>query len=208
MKTINNSIKDGYGFVIQTYTLADDTDEKIQKILTAILDKFNKGDIYVPLFSCIKELLANALKANARRILIDDGIITNPDNSREVAEKVRTVINDKALADFGTKARQRGLSAKIHFRIQGKSLAISVINNTPLLINEIDRINDKIDKCREYDDIAKYYMENPDPTAEGMGLGLSMVVILLKTITGTKTDFNLSSDCRYKTAAQINVILE
>ncbi len=50
-------------------------------------------------------------------------------------------------------------------------------------------------------------MENPDPEAEGMGSGLSMIVVLLKTINITHNNLVVTTDGNEKTFARIVVPL-
>ncbi len=84
---------------------------------------------------------------------------------------------------------------------------IEVINNLPLAKRDMARINERIEKSSKYDSIAEFYLENPDPAAEGMGLGLSMVVLLLKSINISYKSFSVTTDGRNKTRARITVPL-
>ena len=48
-------------------------------------------------------------------------------------------------------------------------------------------------------------MDYPDPAAEGMGLGLCMVVTLLKSIDIDFSNFSITTDGSEKTCAAINI---
>jgi hypothetical protein len=88
-------------------------------------------------------------------------------------------------------------------KLHNNSLIIEIINNLPLSKNDLARIQDRIEKSSKYDNIAEFYLENPDPAAEGMGLGLSMVVVLLKSININYKNFTISTDGKGKTVARM-----
>ncbi len=202
-REITSAIKSDSDIVFITYSALENTEEKIKFALAKILDKYQREDIFTPIFSCIKELIANATKANAKKILIDEGKITNPDDPVEVVRQIRSILNEEALLEYGVKAKAKRLSTRIYMRVINKNLLIEVINNLPLSNREIKKITEKIDRSSKYDNIAEFYMENPDPEAEGMGLGLSMIVVLLKNINITYKNFMVTTDKKEKTYAKI-----
>jgi len=201
------AIKNQRDIVFVTYSGIEDTEEKIKFALIKILERYNKEEIFTPILSCIKELIANATKATAKKILIAEGKIDNPDDSAEVVEKIRSVLNKKALLEYGIKAKDSKFSTRTYFKIHNKNLIIEVINNIPLTDKELTKITGKIKRSSKYDNIAEFYMENPDPDAEGMGLGLSMVVVLLKNIDISYKNFIVSTDGKNKTYAKILIPL-
>ena len=201
------AIKNANDIVFVTYSALENTEEKIKFALAKILEKHNREEIFTPIYSCIKELIANATKANAKRILIDEGKISNPDDPVEVVKQIRSILNEEALLEYGLKAKTRNLSTRIYLRVHNKNLLIEVINNLPLSEKEINKITEKIEKASKYDNIAEFYMENPDPEAEGMGLGISMIVVLLKNIDITYKNFIVTTDRTEKTYAKILIPL-
>jgi hypothetical protein len=201
------SIKNESNIVFVSYAVINDTEEKIKFVLGKILEKYNKVEIFTPILSCIKEMLANAIKANAKYILISEGKITNPDNPAEVVKQVRSILNEEALLEYGMKCKMKNLSSRLYLKIQNQNLIIEIINNLPLSVKEQKKISEKIESSSKYDNIAEFFMENPDPEAEGMGLGLSMVVILLKNINISHKNFIVISDGVEKTYARIIIPL-
>ena len=202
-----NAIDSNEDIVFVSYSGLEDTEEKIKFTLARILQKFNREEIFTPILSCIKELLANATKANAKKILIDEGIIQDPNNPVEVVHQVRSILNEESLLEYGIKAKEQGLSTRTYLKIYNNNLVIEVVNNVPLKPKEQTKINEKIKKSSKYDNIAEFYMENPDPEAEGMGLGLSMIVVLLKNINITHNNLVVTTDGSEKTFARIVVPL-
>ena len=204
---IITAIKNRSDLVFITYSGLEDTEEKIKFALAKILERFRKEELFTPIISCIKELIANATKANAKMILINEGKIKNLDNPIDVVKQIRMVLNEEALLEYGIKAKMHKLSTRTYLKVHGNNLMIEVINNVPLNEKEQRKISERIEVSSKYDNIAEFYMENPDPEAEGMGLGLSMVVILLKNINISHKNFIVTTDGTSKTYASILVPL-
>lgn len=193
--------------VFVCYSLMDNAEGNARYTLSRILEKYNKDDWFTPIFSCLKELTTNAIKANAKKILVDEGVIKKDDDVVEVIRKIRTILNEKASLEYGIKIKQRRLSTRIYFQFQPGVLILQVINNLPLSGKELKRLNDRIVQSSKYDNLAEIYLDCPDPEAEGMGLGISMVVTLLKSIEIDYNNFAIKTD-GIKTYAQIEVPLE
>lgn len=201
------AIKNRSDLVFVSYSGIEDTEEKIKFALAKILEKYQKEDLFTPILSCIKELIANATKATAKTILIEEGKIRNPDDPVEVVKQIRSILNESALLEYGLKSKEKRFSTRVYLKVVNKNLIIEVINNLPLTDKEMRRINEKIERSSRYDNIAEFYMENPDPEAEGMGLGLSMIVVLLKNINISHKNFLVTTDRKSKTYAKILIPL-
>ncbi len=201
------AIRNKSDLVFVCYSAIEDTEKKIKFALAKILERHQKEDLFTPVFSCIKELIANATKANAKLILIEEGKIKNPHDPVEVVKQIRSILNESALLEYGIKAKEKRLSTRTYLKVVNKNLIIEVINNIPLTEKELRRINEKIERSSKYDNIAEFYLENPDPEAEGMGLGLSMIVVLLKNVNISHKNFLVTTDRIHKTYAKILVPL-
>lgn len=204
---ILSAINRNQEIVFVSYSVLDETEKNIQYALSKILERHNKSDLYTPVYSSLKELVANAIKANAKYILIEEGEIKDPNDIMEVVNKVRNILNEESLLLYGIKAKQYRLSTRIYLKPQTTRLIIDVINNLPVPQKELERMRERIERSSHYDSIADFYLENPDPAAEGMGLGLSMVVVLLKSVGIPYTNFTLYTDFKSKTVARIIIPL-
>jgi hypothetical protein len=204
---IMTAIKNNSELVFITYSDLENTEEKIKFALAKILEKFKRDEILTPVRSCIKELIANATKANAKMILISEGKIKDPDNQADVVRKVQGILNENALLEYGIKAKLHKLSTRVYMKVHSNNFIIEVINNVPLSVKELKRISERIEVSSQYDNIAEFYLENPDPEAEGMGLGLSMVVVLLKNINISHKNFVVTTDGKSKTYATLLIPL-
>jgi hypothetical protein len=204
-KEIDGAIANKSDIVFISYSMLDETDEKIRYTLQKILETYRKEDWFTPIFSAIKELTANALKANAKKILLDEGVILETDPVFEVVKKLRTILNERAVLEYGIKKKKKALSTRVYFAHFPDKIVIKVINNLPLGNPELKKINDRIDLSSKYDSIAEFFMDYPDPAAEGMGLGLCMVVTLLKSIDISCNNFTITTDGVEKTCAEMNI---
>lgn len=204
---IINALKKQSEIVFISYSIIASTENSIKFALGKILEAFDKNELLTPIFSCIKELVSNATKANAKQILVKEGVIKETDGTVEVVNKIRTILNEEALFEYGIKCKESRLSTRTYLKVRNKNLIIEIINNLPLSGSDLARIQDRIEKSSKYDNIAEFYLENPDPAAEGMGLGLSMVVVLLKSININYKNFTVSTDGKEKTIARLIIPL-
>jgi len=208
-QAVKSALSSGKEIVVVAYSLIDTTERIINDILDHVFSRIGREDLIYPVFSSIKELTTNAIKANIKKILIDEGVIKNPDDLYEVVRVIKSVLNEKDLLAYGLKCEKAGLSIRIHFNISKTELSIRIIDPFPLTQEQEHRINEKIRKAYGYDDLAICYLENPDPFAEGMGLGLAMVVVLLKGSGINPDAFRITSDSvQKKTIASIVIPLD
>ncbi len=207
-REVLTAIRNRSDIVFIVYAGIEDTEEKIKFALAKILEQFSREEIFTPILSCIKELLANATKANGKKILIEEGKIVRPDDPVHVVEQIRTILKEETLLEYAIKAKARHLSTRIYLKVKKNNLIIEVINNIPLSEKEQKKIAQKIENSSRYESIAEFYMENPDPEAEGMGLGLSMIVIMLKNIEVSHKNFMVTTDGKEKTFARITIPME
>ncbi len=200
---IEGAVENGSDIVFIFYSLVQNSEENARFALTKILEKYKREEWFTPIFSCLKELTTNAMKANAKKILIDEGVIKGEDSVIDIIKKIRTILNERAGLEYGIKTKTKKLSTRVYFKMQPQKLIIQVINNLPIYEKELRRITDRIEKSSKFDSLAEIYLEYPDPEAEGMGLGLSMVVTLLKSIDVDYHNFTVTTDGIGKTNAQM-----
>lgn len=195
--------KDGE-VVFISYAMLPKTESTICYLLNKVFPQ-NQNDYATPIFSCIKELATNSTKANIKNILLKEKNIANPFDKNEVLTKLKSILKDDILLEYGLKSKQYGLSTRIYMRKEENTLIIRIINPLPLSYEQMERISRKISVSKKYDCLANFYIENPDPEAEGMGLGLPMVVLLLKGLNINPDVFRIYSDMKKKTIAELAI---
>ncbi|MFW5807773.1 MAG: hypothetical protein ACOC2H_06025 [Spirochaetota bacterium] len=192
--------------VFIAYAMIDKTEQSIKYILNKALKDRNR-EYVVPLYSCIKELTTNSIKANIKQVLMMESEKDKPLTKEELLKRLKSILREDILLEYGIKTKEYGLSTRIYMREETDELIIRVINPVPLNYEQLERISKKMNASRRYDNLAHFYLENPDPEAEGMGLGLSMVTVLLKG-SGIDPDvFKVYSDMRKKTIAELSIPL-
>ncbi len=199
MTAVNN--RDDIVFVL--YSLIDDTEDKIRYSLLKLLTKYRIESFFTPLISCIKELIANATKANSKHILVKEGAISDPENTENVVSSMRSILNNRGILQYGIKCKEYRLSTRLYLKSTKQGPVIQVTNNLPLQDREMKKIEGKMKQASKYDSIAEFFIDNPDPEAEGMGLGISMIVVLLKNINIPSINFRVTTDGTSKTTARI-----
>jgi hypothetical protein len=204
-KELTFAIENEQNVVFVLYSALEESEDKMKYTLMKILKKYNRGEFFTPLFSCLKELVSNGIKANAKKILILEGAIKNPNDRYEVVTKIKSILNEQSLLEYGIKAKENGLSTRAYFKFSKNSFIIEVVNNVPLSESELKRINGRILISSNYDSLAEFYVDNPDPAAEGMGLGLSMIVVMLKNIGFDWKNFTIATDMKTKTYARVEI---
>ncbi|MDF3821784.1 histidine kinase, partial [Leptospira sp. 96542] len=91
----------------------------------------------------------------------------------------RALFSEEMSNEYGAKARKKGYYCLINFSYSDDGITIEVTNNTPIAKEEEKAIRERLEKGMIYDDIAQFYMDNAD-TTEGAGLGLALILIMLK----------------------------
>lgn len=194
--------------VIVAYSLLEKTENIVKYILYSTFQRHGRDELLDPVFSSLKELTTNAIKANIKKVLIDEGTIKDPGDKIAVVTAIKSVLNEKSLLEYGIRCMEQKLSMRLHITVDESQVVVRVIDPQALTDEQVDRIGKKVEKAKSYENLAMCYLENPDPLAEGMGLGLSMVVVLLKGSGIPSSNFSIESyPEEQKTVAQIIIPL-
>ncbi len=182
-ENIQVAVKNGRYLTLKTHRMTEMVEKHIQHALESILDKTQKAPLIHTLYTILKELVINGCKANQKRIFFDE-VGLNIKDATEYAEgisKYRDTFSEKMSLEYGMKARRKGYFVLIDFHFDGDGLTIEVVNNTPIAPQEEEAMREKLKKAMGYNDIAEFYMDQAMMgESEGAGLGLALVIILLK----------------------------
>jgi len=164
-----------------TYSLTDTMERQLDFVIAAILKKHNHPALQSTLYSCLKELVVNATKANAKRVYFEElGLdINDPDQYRTGMTKLKGSINEDWIRVYGDRARKKGLETSITFDHDDDGLRVIVLNDTDLIGADETRIRSKLSEGMSYEDLLSFYMANGDQS-EGEGMGLVMNLLLSK----------------------------
>jgi putative nucleotidyltransferase with HDIG domain len=163
------------------YTFVTEDDLRyIYATVQHILKKINKPFLSEYVFVIIKELLINSVRACAKRyyFIQNSYDINNPNQYEKGMEKFR----DEIILSWSEKKeflQDSHYFVKLNFNYDS-SLKITITNNTPLLPQELKRIQTRLMAAEKYNSILDAFQDISD-SQESAGLGIVMVILLLKS---------------------------
>ena len=162
------------------YTLTLEQKKRFQSILNIFLDACNESFLFNCLSYCLFELLDNASKANAKRIFFQEQNL----NINDAADYQNGMKNFKSnLSDNKEHYKEELASGRLQVHLQLSAddvISVSVTNNTKITNAEYKRIQDKIEKTKQYNDVSDAFADI-DQT-DGSGLGIITIMIMLKKL--------------------------
>ena len=179
--SIEIAVEDNKQINLISYALSEDMEKKLELVVEKILERFNRTDLKSTIYTCVKELAINGTKANIKKIFFDELNINyeDTDDYDRGIEEFKNNFSEEWLYQYGKKAKESGYFVKIKFFYDEHGMRVEITNNVPIKpIDEI-RIREKLAMAMKYDDIAQFYIDNADNT-EGEGIGIALVVLLLK----------------------------
>lgn len=161
--------------------------EKVEKELDGALRDFEQRlkieGLAVTLFNVVMELVSNAVKANLKRVFFErhgyDATVT--ESYRKGIEHFASQYRNTNTAEYQRALDELELQVSIDMDLDAERLMIHVRNNTLLMAEEERRIRTKLANAMGVKDIMNFYIEFGDET-EGKGLGLAMVILLIKDL--------------------------
>jgi len=154
----------------------------IDNNLLTFLNEIKKNSLFLNLSYMIKELVANAYKANLKRVHFK---LNRLDINSSEAYKIGIKSFKDNFKDLDSnlfrEARSMRSYIKIDFNVVNNVLILSIMNNTPILKIERDRIVNKVQNANEINDLEEAINKVIDKE-EGSGLGLIIVLLTLKKI--------------------------
>ncbi|WP_078125636.1 histidine kinase [Leptospira alexanderi] len=167
---------------LQSSRMNSKLEHYVLKIITEILTKVGQTRYIEMLYTITKEMSINGIKANQKRVFFEDeGLdIRNPEHYEKGIAAFKAKFSEKMVDEYGKRCLARGISIKLNIIYTNEGLVVEVTNNTPVIQEEEKRMREKMKKAMSYNDIAEFYMDNMDNT-EGAGLGIALIMILLKS---------------------------
>ncbi|MFW5862343.1 MAG: hypothetical protein ACOCWZ_08825, partial [Spirochaetota bacterium] len=171
------------------------------KVLHLYLEKLDLLYLKDMLVTIIKELVNNAIKANAKRLYFKSRNmdITKKDEYRKGMEDFKNDVFVKGSELLQKLANSR-LVVRIFFKMEGEDLRINIINNIPILEEELNKIQARQKKAYSYTDISDAFDDVLDDS-EGAGLGLIMALMLFKNAGFPPDAFEMKTDGKFTIAA-------
>lgn len=175
------AVRAGTPLRVRTFAMLDQTEEALKQILNLVLEHYERSDLIHAVYTAVKELAINAVKANMKRVVFQRrGLdIDEPADVQKGLVFLKERLQQGALVPFALEAREFGLVVLLDFFFEENACVIEIRNNTLLSVDENQRLRSKLARSMTYEDIAQFYMDNADPT-EGEGLGMTMITVMLR----------------------------
>ncbi len=188
------AIKNGEDCYMQFSRMTLEVEEKLIKMLHRFLEIHDILYLKDVLLTVLKEVINNSIKANAKRLYFKQkGLdIKNKDEYRTGMEEFKDTV-------FGTEGTILGdlhdakLIVRVFFKALPDVLRLSVINNIPILDEELKKVESRLKKAYSYSDIAEAFDDVLDDS-EGAGLGLIMALMLFKNVGFPQDSFTIGTD--------------
>lgn len=166
---------------IKTYRTSRHLEERVQEILKGILENYNKERLIPILYTVLKELIINATKANQKRVFFEENNfdIKNSEHYEIAIKQYKKIFNENMGELYAPKCKAKDYHCFIIFKYDPTGLKIEIRNNTLIAEQEEKSLREKLSMAMGYDDLAQFYMDNADNT-EGAGLGLALIIIMMK----------------------------
>jgi HD-like signal output (HDOD) protein len=181
-------------FYIQFAVYTHEVESQLMKMFRSFLSRYDilySRDIIVTI---IKELITNAVKANAKRLYFQNrGLSINDPQDYE-----KGMINFKKDVLFENseviqQMAKTNLRVRVLFISDNGALRVKVINNITTVPNELSKIEARIKRAYEYNDITQALLDTLDDS-EGAGLGLTMAILVFKNAGYSPSDFTVTCE--------------
>ncbi|MBN2160401.1 MAG: HDOD domain-containing protein [Spirochaetes bacterium] len=154
--------------------------------------------------SIIREVMANAQKANAKRLYFAvKGLnINRPDDYNKGMErfKVDFMYNADEMSAYLLKS---DFTVTVDFSITENDISIGVTNNAALNQREKERIGYRVKKAEVYKNLMDAYEDIQDES-EGAGLGIAMIMVTLRNIGIDRSLFTIKGG-DHTTTVSLNI---
>ena len=204
---IKKAIQSGLPLTITTYTLPKEIEVYIEQVIDVFLKHMGQYQLKDYIVYCVQELATNAKKANTKRVYFRErGLDINDKNDYKYGmEKFK----EETLGNLGhylQLQKDRGLHIKVILQLKRNTINIEIRNNVKATKTEQLRIQDKMARSRQYnslEDALSYILDD----TEGAGLGLVILVLMLKKIGLDDDNFSIKTTDKY-TIASISIPLK
>ncbi len=191
---IKKAAHDALPLTFKTYTLPHETEIYLDKVLESFLIELGQEKLKEPLSYCLRELAVNAKKANTKRVyFLEKKLDLNKDQDYEFGMKTFKQETFDNIQHFLQKQKDMGLYIKVVFQTKGKTLSIMVRNNVEITKKEQIRVYDRLARSRAFSSLEEAFSTVLD-SSEGAGLGIVILVLMMKKIGLTEECFSIESE--------------
>jgi len=191
---IRKAISLGLPIAISTFILTHEFKLSMENVIAAFLGSAGQEQLKGYITYCVHELAANAKKANTKRVYFADRNldILNADDYKEGMKHFKgdTLSNTDYFLRLQT---EKELYIRLVLQIQKNIIYIEVRNNVVATRTELIRIHDRLARTRQYKTLDEALSQVFDDT-EGAGLGLVILILMLRKVGLDEDCFDVSVD--------------
>ncbi len=194
IEKVQQAARSSVPLTVKTYTLPNETEMQLEQILEVFLMEMGQEDIKDSLFYCLRELAVNAKKANTKRIYFQElNLDINDEQEYQQGMKnfKQSTLNN--IQHYLKKQKDTDLYIKIIFHAIANKLHIYITNNTEMTRKEQMRVYDRIARARAFTSMEEALATILDNN-EGAGLGIVILVLMLKKIGLDEEAFDIDSE--------------
>jgi len=187
-----HAARNGIPLVIKTHTLPSQTEGDLEEILLIYLEELGQAELKDHLAYCLKELTVNAKKANTKRVYFLEKNL-RIDSPADYEKGMQSFKNDTLnnIDHYLKLQEQKDLYIKVTYLIRNNVLYMSVRNNVPISPKELTRVYDRVARSRAFESMEEAFSEVLDDS-EGAGLGIVIMVLMLRKMGLTEKSFDLN----------------
>ena len=179
---------------VKTFTLPHETEEYLAELLEVFLTELGHAEIKDPMVYCLRELAVNAKKANTKRVFfLEKGLDLNNEKDYDLGMKSFKTETFDNIQHFLQKQKELGLYVKVVFQTRNRALTITVRNNVEITRKEQIRVFDRLARSRAFTSLEEAFATVLD-NSEGAGLGIVILVLMMKKIGLTEECFNIDTE--------------
>lgn len=157
--------------------------EKIRESFEQLEKELKIDGLGTVITTAMLELVENAVKANLKRVYFARNGF-DLDDSESYRQGMKAFVASYGQLhgeDFRTALENLDLIVTVDIDRTGQRLIVYVENNTLLLTREEKRIRNQLSAAMKMDKLVDFYMHYGDES-EGSGLGLAMIVFLIRSL--------------------------
>ncbi|MCB1168112.1 MAG: hypothetical protein KDK37_10870 [Leptospiraceae bacterium] len=183
------------------HILDDEARNKLRAFFDELEKELDREGMGTALFNVVQELVTNAVKANVKRIFFENYHyhLDNPVEYQRGLKDFRQFFRSLDADTYRKNLKEMDLSVRVDVDLDHKRLLIFVRNNTIMIQEEEARIRKNLAAAMGVKDLVEFSVHYGDES-EGNGLGLAMVVLLIKDMGFDPGFFRVYLNDGYTTA--------
>jgi putative nucleotidyltransferase with HDIG domain len=204
---IKKATLSGIPLTVTTFTMPREVEVYIEEILSIFLKYAGKENLKDYIVYSVLELAANAKKANTKRVYFSEcGLDISKDYDYSIGMENFKEYTHANLSHFLQLQEKKGLYIRLTLQMREDIIQIDIRNNALATHTELSRIHDKMTRSRQYQSLDEAFSQILDDS-EGAGLGLIILVLMLKKI-GLKEDCFEIGNNEKETIARLRIPMD